>query len=58
METWEKKLVAVKSKATKISTKEKFVRKYLESTLHSKKELDEEVSNLNDKLVSISGVYF
>lgn len=51
-------MVVVEVEDTKIATKDKSLRTYLEIALRSKKELEDEVSDLNDELMSISNVYF
>lgn len=60
-ETQEKKLADVEAKAAKIATKEKSMHESQESldvALTSKNDIERQVSELNDELVSTSSVYF
>lgn len=60
-ETQEKKLADLEAKAAKIATKEKSLQESQESldvALTSKNDIERQVSELNDELVSTSSVYF
>lgn len=56
-DTWKKKLDDVEEKEKETITKEKSLRASLDTTICSKRELEDEVSNLQDKLVLTTDVY-
>lgn len=57
-ETWEKKLADVNAKALKITAKKNSSQESLDVALLSQQELEENVSEFTDEVVSTFGVYF
>lgn len=57
-ETWKNKLADIKPKDDEIPNKRKYLQESLDDAILSKKELEGEVSELTDELVSTSFVYF
>lgn len=57
-ETWENKLAYVNAKALKITAKKKSSQESLDVALLSQQELEENVSELTDEVLSTFGVYF